>query len=63
MAKSGKIGYVDTSLEREFSRIRNKFQDEGMSDRQASKIMADIFREVDFEVKIKKRRKKFEVMF
>ena len=64
MPNIGKIGYVDGSgaFERELKRIKRKFNIGEMSDRQASKVMADIFSEIDFRVVPKWRKKKFEVI-
>lgn len=63
--KMGKIGYVDDSFGDTLKNIKKKYKYVGieLNDRQASKIIADIFKEIDFNVyrKSKKRRKKFEI--
>ena len=62
----GKIGYMDASMEDALNEIRGKFSDMGierLSDRQASKIMVDVFKEIKFDIKrkVKKRKDKFEI--
>ena len=60
------IGRVDDSIRISFERIREQFKKlgiEGLSDRQVSKVMNEIFEELDFKIirKVKKRKDKFEI--
>lgn len=62
----GKIGYVDNKFELTLEKIKEKLFALGIdniSDRQASRIVSDIFEslEIDITIKSKKRKDKIEI--
>jgi hypothetical protein len=62
----GKLGYVDDSFESAIKKIKKPYLRFGidLSDRQASKIMADLIQNLEFDVRVKSRKRmnKFEIL-
>ena len=56
----GKIGYMDLKFETTLDDIKKKFEDIGVpniSDRQASAFIADIFKNIDLDIKKKTQKR------
>ena len=60
----GKIGYVDNKFELTLEKIKEKLFALGIdniSDRQASRIVSDIFESLEFDITIKSKKRKDKI--